>query len=438
MISLFFVILLFLPSDAFVFVFFKGKRAIGVTTGASRIVKSELSDIIMRSFSSKGNEPEGRPEHPEESEQSEQSEQSELPQQLDLSDWRAFRNKLISKTKVEMDDQNKQILEEQLGPTPVLDVNNVWAHEIPLPEVASLCVRMPFAYEMFRQNEEQFVAEIVEDGGSSGLTEEMVKKYCDSSAHYYMKHVSARINGRLNDIAIKSFKAEEGRRLKLDESTLSDKDRIFLRDYSRASEDWQSVYLVLGKSTSVLINRPLAQRMDDDHLTRLFLFGQNEKFQDGLSAMDSLPMTTLLEKFQRAFGSAKTCPLYYGGPSGINGEGNNQEPGIIIGPYKLSGARELSEGTGIFEGGLEDACDRIISGEAQPLDFRLFLGKTRYDYPKALYEQCEEFKLQPISCSRSLILKQCLQLPKPLFVELLECCGGQLGEIASIEFAKRG
>ena len=42
-----------------------------------------------------------------------------------------------------------------------------------------------------------------------------------------------------------------------------------------------------------------------------------------------------------------------------------------------------------------------------------------------------------MACARSVALKQCLGLPKPLWHEVLELCGGELGELSSIELLKR-
>ena len=46
-------------------------------------------------------------------------------------------------------------------------------------------------------------------------------------------------------------------------------------------------------------------------------------------------------------------------------------------------------------------------------------------------------KYQPIACSTSIILKQCIQLPKPLFHEVLELCGDDLSRVSQIELSKR-
>jgi len=46
-------------------------------------------------------------------------------------------------------------------------------------------------------------------------------------------------------------------------------------------------------------------------------------------------------------------------------------------------------------------------------------------------------KYQPIASARCIALKQCIALPKPLWHEVLELCGGELKDISALEFAKR-
>ena len=85
-------------------------------------------------------------------------------------------------------------------------------------------------------------------------------------------------------------------------------------------------------------------------------------------------------------------------------------------PYSLEGAEEISPGTGIFKGGMEAAMSGILSGKYKALDFRFFVGHTSY-IGGQLDEAVREGKYQPVACSRPLVLKQCIQLPKPLWHE---------------------
>ena len=75
-------------------------------------------------------------------------------------------------------------------------------------------------------------------------------------------------------------------------------------------------------------------------------------------------------------------------------------------------------------------------GIYQPLDFRFFVGKHLYD-ENVLDLSVVLGKYQPVACSRALALKQCISLPKPLWHEVLEWVGGDMGEISELEFSKR-
>lgn len=119
--------------------------------------------------------------------------------------------------------------------------------------------------------------------------------------------------------------------------------------------------------------------------------------------------TQLLVKFLAAF--ENECGIYVGGSKAM------EEPATMIhGIADLPGAVEICRGTGIYEGGVEAACDGVLSGKYKPLDFRFFIGHSAYKN-SGLDEQVEAGKWQPVACSRPLVLKQCIQLPKPLWHE---------------------
>ena len=94
------------------------------------------------------------------------------------------------------------------------------------------------------------------------------------------------------------------------------------------------------------------------------------------------------------------------------------------------GAVEVAPGTRIFTGGIDAAVDAILEGTRTPLDFRWFVGR-RTDVSTADGAWC------PIACARPVALKQCLGLPKPLWHEVLELCGGEAAELSRIELLKR-
>ena len=72
----------------------------------------------------------------------------------------------------------------------------------------------------------------------------------------------------------------------------------------------------------------------------------------------------------------------------------------------------------------------VLAGTRRPLDFRWFVGR-RSDLSTA------DGAWRSIACARPVALKQCLGLPKPLWHEVLELCGGELSELSRIEILKR-
>jgi hypothetical protein len=195
-------------------------------------------------------------------------------------------------------------------------------------------------------------------------------------------------------------------------------------------QEWQNVCLVVekndrtGSAKTITINRPMAFKLSES-LARLVLLGafQATKMSEGTAVVEkreqSAKDTQLLLKFLAAF--ENECGVYVGGPNAM------EEPATLIhGIADLPGAREICRGTGIYEGGIEAACDGVLSGKYKPLDFRFFIGYSSYEN-KELDNEVYMGKYQPVACSRPLVLKQCIQLPKPLwhegefYCEILHC-----------------
>ena len=171
------------------------------------------------------------------------------------------------------------------------------------------------------------------------------------------------------------------------------------------------------------------------------------------------------------------CAIYVGGPD------QQDEPSLLVhGIRDLEGAVEISPGSNIYQGGLEAAVQGIIAGKYKPLDFRFFVGRHRF-FNHELDKHVALSKYQPIACARTVALKQCIVLPKPLWHEgtsnriyhhhlhakhvkgsnlhtrvrfeihvllctshtccisaykkVLELCGGELKELSSLELMKR-
>jgi putative AlgH/UPF0301 family transcriptional regulator len=62
-------------------------------------------------------------------------------------------------------------------------------------------------------------------------------------------------------------------------------------------------------------------------------------------------------------------------------------------------------------------------------DFRFFAGCCTWQ-PGALSQEIAAGAWQPAACSRTLVLKQCLRLPVPLWREAMCLLGGEWAETA--------
>lgn len=240
----------------------------------------------------------------------------------------------------------------------------------------------------------------------------------------------------------------------LDEESLE-----ILQLYISHQDSWQEVALVVekdeksGSCTTLTINRPMAFKLSES-LGRLVLFGAlkeqgamiNIKESDGVETQNVVKFLSVFEN---------ECAVYVGGPDDMD-----KPAKMIHGINNLDGAVEIASDTGIyigklnlyfcayhmfnylqsfltfFKGGLEAAMDGILSGKYKPLDFRFIVGNTKY-IGGDLAAAVAAGKYQPVACSRPLVLKQCIQLPKPLYHEVLEFCGGELREISKLELSKR-
>jgi Uncharacterized ACR, COG1678 len=178
-----------------------------------------------------------------------------------------------------------------------------------------------------------------------------------------------------------------------------------------------------GTVSALVLNRPMAFKLTG-HLAQLVLQGSFTR----ANAAKYGPYPDL-DQFMKAFGNE--CAVYVGGPD------EQETPATIIHGFKeLAGAKEVSPGANIYVGGIDAAIEGVIAGKYKALDFRFFAGRHVFQ-DNTLELECLLGKYQPIACARSLALKQCISLPKPLWHEVLELCGGELKMISQMELLKR-
>jgi len=332
-----------------------------------------------------------------------------------------------------------------------------WAHLIAEPEVGGLLCRMPIEGEIYwgqasstsssseakscywKQKLDTVLSlepfKYKDTGGEN--KEEQRQRQTDAQVTHWF-HIAERVVSRgLEDIASQSKAGI------IDPQNLDENSRVLLKKYLHYKESWQEICLVLshapetGRSESIVINRPITTGINME-LAKLILEGRTEEKRvttAGFASTAGAVSPLAVSRFVQAFGSSGA--VYLGGPD------SQMEPALMVhGIADLKGASEIAPGTGIFLGGIEAAVEGVLNGSLQQLDFRFFLGRKVYapqTVPSTgtLLEKVEEGAYKPMACARSLALKQCLGLPKPLWHEVLELCGGEMKSISSIELDKR-
>jgi len=100
---------------------------------------------------------------------------------------------------------------------------------------------------------------------------------------------------------------------------------------------------------------------------------------------------------------------------------------LIHGHKSLDGAQEIVPG--IYCGGERDAIRAVRDDQLTSSDFRFFAGCMVWQ-PGQLAEEIAGGGWISAASSRSLVLKQCLGLPTPLWKEAMELMGGEYGATA--------
>lgn len=195
----------------------------------------------------------------------------------------------------------------------------------------------------------------------------------------------------------------------IDATTLSEESNELLGLFLENQETWQEVCLVAdkteGTSTALVLNRPMAFKLTEN-LGQLVLHGA---FQGKTPKEMRLSNQKDLLRFMMAF--SNECAVYVGGPD------KQGEPAVMIhGIPNLPGAVEISPGSRIYRGGIDAAVAGVLDGKYNPLAFRFFVGCHIYE-ESSLDLSVHLGKYQPVACARSVALKQCISLPKPLWHE---------------------
>lgn len=307
-------------------------------------------------------------------------------------------NKLKRKTVAK---ENERLLEQQNAELAKEYKQEVWAHLIAEPEVGGLICRMPIEGELY------WGTGFWKDKLDTLLSIDTMGPPKSQMEHWFP--MAERMLARELEI----ITGTAGKNGILNPNDLPEDSRELLEKYLDYKQTWQEVCLMLGSTQGVVINRPITQNINKS-LAKLLLEGQPTASTAATSSISDkqengkLPFG-FIDKFIQAFGQGA---VYMGGPD------LQAEPALLVhGIDTLVGAAELSPGTGIYIGGLKAAVQGVLDGKYQPLDFRFFLGRKVFEDGPSLKAKIDQSAYKAIACNRSLALKQCLGLPKPLWHE---------------------
>jgi hypothetical protein len=257
-----------------------------------------------------------------------------------------------------------------------------------------LVVRLPLEVELFRNHKHSIMGK--------RLQKQLEGKNVEMGVWY--ARAKSMIEEGMKKIA---SKADDGGQI--DATSLAEDSSELLSLYLDNQETWQEVCLVLEQNGSnaktLVLNRPMAFKLTEN-LGKLVLQGA---FMTSVAGDMKVVDRRDLMRFMMAFSSE--CAVYVGGPD------NQGDPAIMIHGIKdLPGAKEISPGSKIYRGGIDAAVDGVLDGRYSPLEFRFFVGC--HDFSESELDLSVHLgKYQPIACARSIALKQCISLPKPLWHE---------------------
>lgn len=117
--------------------------------------------------------------------------------------------------------------------------------------------------------------------------------------------------------------------------------------------------------------------------------------------------------------------LYFGGDVG------DGTVSFLHGNGQVEGTTEVTPG--VFLGGYEHACEVVKEGRADATDFKFFARYCGWA-PGQLEGEVKRGMWYPVACCKELTLKQVIQLPKPLWREILELCGGDLFDVSQAAY----
>ncbi|KAH7280087.1 hypothetical protein KP509_37G051900 [Ceratopteris richardii] len=128
-----------------------------------------------------------------------------------------------------------------------------------------------------------------------------------------------------------------------------------------------------------------------------------------------------LAGFEELLPDFANCALYMGGDVGVNALH------VVHGVQGLEDSVEIIPG--VYMGGLKAMKESVQRGESKPEQYRWFARYAGWG-PGQLEREVSHGVWYLASCSKDIIMKPCLNLPKPLWREVLEYMGNPYIDIS--------
>ncbi|GAB5367016.1 hypothetical protein AAMO2058_001193700 [Amorphochlora amoebiformis] len=294
-----------------------------------------------------------------------------------------------------------------------------WAHLTPYPSEGELLLRKPIELQIWHIPEYR---QILERKLDPRLQHQLMRQPPQVVALYTVAEDFLR--DRMKMIYNKC-KDSRGRNAKLTRD-----DMNLLELYQNYMDTWQQVVYITdrdsrGGSRGVTINRPRPECVGT-------LWEERPEV-----------MTREKERFKRIFGSQV---LYAGAPT-VEVEVENKvsvgergsrpsRPRTREEKYKRRWRPVGDDNDRIYASDIESACDSVESLGACPGHFRIIQGSREWA-PGEVEAEIDAGLWFSVAASRSLILKHCVGLPKPLWHEIMEMVGDGALETSELEVRKR-
>lgn len=181
----------------------------------------------------------------------------------------------------------------------------------------------------------------------------------------------------------------------------------------------------------VLVASPSHFNDDQQYFAQTVIFITHHDEDGTCGVILNRPLTSRLSSVKFSAGSGgegqalaevfKESALYLGGPVGVD------QLILLHDCEEITGSVKVVDG--IYSGGLGNAMQRVRSGQLDPTRFRFFCGYAGWT-KEQLNDEIKKGIWYVAASSNDVITNQCIQLPRPLWRQVLDLMGGKYADIA--------